>query len=71
MINWKEKLSSRKFWALIAGVATSAMILVNASESEITKVTALITSVGTVVGYMFSEAYVDGKRAETNGQEKE
>ncbi|GEA16825.1 hypothetical protein E308F_30710 [Moorella sp. E308F] len=61
MIDWKRKLSSRKFWALLAGLATSILVLTNANNDTITKVVAVITATGSVVGYMFSEAYVDGK----------
>lgn len=62
MSDWERKLSSRKFWALVAGVATSAMVLFGLETGEIEKVVALITALGSVVGYMFAEAYVDGKR---------
>lgn len=64
MIDWKTKLASRKFWALVAGVATSAMVLFETDVDTATKVTALIGAIGSVVGYMFAEAYVDSKRVE-------
>ncbi|WP_028988015.1 hypothetical protein [Thermicanus aegyptius] len=63
-IDWKRKLGSRKFWALLAGVATSILVLFGASEDTITKVVALIGAVGSVIAYMFAEAYVDGKATE-------
>jgi hypothetical protein len=62
MINWRQKLSSRKFWALIAGVATSSLVLFGTDEETITKIVALIGA--SVVGYMFAEAYIDGKAVE-------
>lgn len=63
-IDWVRKLSSRKFWALVAGFATSTLVLFNVGEDATVKIVALITSMGAVVGYMLSEAYVDGKREE-------
>ncbi|MED1851813.1 hypothetical protein P4V33_09125 [Brevibacillus borstelensis] len=61
---WKKKLSSRKFWALIAGVATCTMVLFGTDSDTTEKVVALIGSIGAVVGYMFAEAYVDSKSVE-------
>lgn len=59
MINWKQKLASRKFWALVAGVATSVLVLAGAGEDTAVKITGLITAVGSVAVYIFSEAQVD------------
>lgn len=63
-IDWKRKLSSRKFWALLAGLATSALVLAKIPENTIAQVVAVIGAFGSVVGYMLAEAYVDGKAVE-------
>ncbi|MBR8661114.1 MULTISPECIES: hypothetical protein [Brevibacillus] len=63
MIDWKAKLGSRKFWALIAGVATSALVLFGTDADTITKVVALIGAIGSCAVYMFAEASVDAARA--------
>ncbi|MEQ8174610.1 MAG: hypothetical protein ABRQ26_06005 [Syntrophomonadaceae bacterium] len=60
-VDWKKKLSSRKFWALLAGLATSAMVLLNVSENTAAQVAAVIGAFGSVVVYILSEAYVDGR----------
>lgn len=73
-MDWKRKLGSRKFWALVAGVATSVFVLVGAGEEVAIKVTGLITTVGAVVVYMLAEAHVDaahGKEKEKKGDEHE
>jgi hypothetical protein len=62
-IDWKRKLASRKFWALLAGLATSALVLANVPENTITQVVAVIGAFGSIVGYMLAEAYVDGQAA--------
>lgn len=62
MINWKQKLSSRKFWAAVIGFVTSLLILFGVKEMTVERATALITAFGTLVAYIFAEAYVDGKR---------
>lgn len=59
MIDWKRKLASRKFWALVAGVATSVLVLFGAGEEVAVKITGLITAVGSVVVYILAEAHVD------------
>lgn len=61
-MNWKQKLGSRKFWALVAGVATSVLVLAGADGDTTTKIVGVIGAVGTAVVYMLAEAHVDGKK---------
>lgn len=61
-MDWKRKLGSRKFWALVAGVATSIMVLAGAGEDTTVKVTGLIGAVGSVVVYLLAESYIDSKK---------
>lgn len=61
-IDWKRKLSSRKFWALVAGFVSSLLVLFNFNENDIAQVTAVITAFGSVAVYILGEAYVDGQR---------
>ncbi|RAV19716.1 hypothetical protein [Paenibacillus contaminans] len=70
MIDWKRKLSSRKFWALVVGVAASVLVLVGAGEDAAVKITRLITAVGSVVVYILAEAHVDGQKAGKGGDEQ-
>ncbi len=55
----KRKLSSRKFWALLAGFVSSLLIAFNLSENTIIQVTAIITAFGSIAVYIFAEASVD------------
>ncbi|MPN47855.1 hypothetical protein SDC9_195459 [bioreactor metagenome] len=57
-INWKRKLSSRKFWALLAALVTASLTGI-ATDSQIAHIIAIITSIGACVAYMFAEAKVD------------
>lgn len=61
-VNWRQKLSSRKFWALIAALATSVLGAVGASENATVQITGIITAVGACVVYMLAEAYTDAKK---------
>lgn len=58
-INWKTKLASRKFWALLAAVGTSVLGALGASDNTVVKVTGIITAVGACAVYMLAEAYTD------------
>lgn len=60
MIDWKRKLSSRKFWALIAALVTSWMVLFGVDAGVQMKVIAILGNTGAVVAYILSEGYVDG-----------
>ncbi|MCG7407676.1 phage holin family protein [Paenibacillus sp. ACRRX] len=62
-INWKQKLASRKFWALLAALGTSVLAAFGAGESTVVQVTGVIGAVGSVVAYVLAEAYVDSKRS--------
>ena len=54
-INWKRKLSSRKFWAAVSGVIISVMVAFGADASSQEKVTGVIAATGTLAIYMLAE----------------
>lgn len=58
-INWKQKLSSRKFWAAVSGVAISIMIIFGADSQSQEKITGAIAASGILVTYILSEGAVD------------
>lgn len=62
MINWQQKLSSRKFWALLAGLAIAVMVLMGAPGVVQTQVVSVITALGSIVIYMWGETTVDAAR---------
>jgi carbonic anhydrase/acetyltransferase-like protein (isoleucine patch superfamily) len=63
-IDWKQKLSSRKFWAMLVGQITAILAACNAGENVILQVSAVIASVGTLVVYILAETSVDKNRTE-------
>lgn len=63
-IDWKRKLSSRKFWAAFIGFITAILVAVKFTEIEITQVTAIISAFATLIIYILTEGYIDGKREE-------
>ncbi len=61
-MNLKEKLLSRKFWAGLAGFIAPILVLFKMPENEVTTITALVTSCGTLIAYIFAETSVDMMR---------
>lgn len=67
-INWKLKLSSRKFWIAIVGLvgAIGALLKMDAGTTE--QIATIIMSFGTLIAYILSEGYIDGKREENKDE---
>lgn len=61
-IDWKMKLSSRKFWVAVIGLVTAIALLFGASDSDASKIAAAITALGSVVSYILGESLVDANR---------
>lgn len=68
-INWKQKLTSRKFWALIAALVTSVLTGI-ATESQVAHVVSIVSGIGACVAYMFAEAKVDAARIDDTWEEQ-
>ena len=58
-INWKQKLSSRKFWAAIVGIVTAILVILNTDELTIERTAALISAEGTLIAYILTEGSID------------
>ena len=58
-IDWKRKLSSRKFWAALAAFFTSIFAVFGVPEMTVGQITAIITAVGSLVVYILAETEVD------------
>lgn len=64
-INWKQKLSSRKFWVAIIGFITPILYLFNVAETTVETVTTIIMSGASLIAYIFAEGFIDAKREES------
>ena len=62
-IDWKRKLSSRKFWAALAGFVGAVAVFCGAGESVITEMTAIISAAGVLIAYILGESIVDSASA--------
>ena len=69
-INWKQKLTSRKFWAAVVSFVTTILIVLNYSEMEVEQVAGLITATASLIAYIIGEGMVDAKRAEVESKDE-
>lgn len=54
-----RKIASRKFWAAVAGLVVSIMIIFGADSNSQEKITGAITATGTLVCYILAEGSTD------------
>ena len=59
MIDWKKKLTSRKFWAAVCNFVGMLVMAFGASTGTAEKITALIMAGATVIAYIIAEGLVD------------
>ena len=58
-IDWKRKLTSRKFWAAVVGFVTPTLVASGASNSKVTQITAIIMAGATLIAYIIGEGLTD------------
>lgn len=59
MIDWKRKLTSRKFWTAIAEFVTMIILAFRGNQETAVQVTALIMAGASVVAFIIGEGLVD------------
>jgi cytochrome c biogenesis factor len=64
MINWKQKLTSRKLWMAVASFITAILAFVGTDEDTVLKVSALIMAGASAIAYIIGEGLVDATREE-------
>lgn len=65
-MDWKDKLTSRKFWAAIVNFVTQLMIAFGAAESAAVQVAAVIMAGAGVVAYIIGEGMADAAGAQAD-----
>lgn len=58
MIDWKRKLSSRKFWAAVAGFIAGMYVFITSPVTP-ERITGVVMSFGSVCSYIFGEGMID------------
>ena len=62
MIDWKKKLTSRKFWMAVVPFITPLMLAFGVSENEAAQIVAIIMAGADVVAYIIAEGMVDAQQ---------
>ena len=62
-MDWKQKLTSRKFWAAVVNFITQLMIAFRCTDSEVTQVAAVIMAGAGVIAYIVGEGMADAAGA--------
>ena len=65
MVNWKKKLTSRKFWLAIVAFVTPLLLAFGVAQSEVTQIAAIIMAGADVVAYIVAEGMVDAQNMES------
>ena len=58
-MNWKRKLTSRKFWIAVIGFVTPLLLAFGKSESDVTQISSIIMAGGTLIAYIIGEGFID------------
>ena len=70
-INWKQKLTSRKFWTAVVGFITALLLGFGVGESEISQVAAIVMAGATLIAYIVGEGMVDASRCAGGGDDSD
>lgn len=71
-INWKQKLTSRKFWAAVIGFITAMMVAFGVNNLTIEQVITMMTAASTLIAYIIGEGMVDAARINSeSGKDEE
>ena len=70
-IDWKRKLSSRKFWAAIIGFVTPLLLSFGVSNELVTQIAGIIISGATAIAYILGEGLVDSNHVSGEKTDKE
>ena len=60
-IDWKRKLTSRKFWLAAVGFISPLLMAFGLSESTVSEIVGIIMSGATCIAYIIGEGMVDSK----------
>ena len=63
-IDWKSKLSSRRFWLAICGFIGGILMAMKMDETTVTQVTGIIMSGASVLAYILGESWTDAAGAQ-------
>lgn len=70
-IDWKRKLTSRKFWVAVAGLVSGLVLAFNGGEETANTVSSCILMAASVIGYVLGEGLTDAASIQNKGEKKD
>lgn len=61
-INWKLKLTSRKFWAAVTGFVSAILIVFKVDNLTIEQVISVISACSVLIAYIIGEGLIDSAK---------
>lgn len=69
-IDWKRKLTSRKFWVAVAGMVTGVVLAFKGSAETAETVSGVIMSMASVIAYIIGEGLSDAANAKASNADE-
>lgn len=63
MIDWKAKLTSRKFWMAILGLVSGVLLAFKVDAETVETISGVIMSAASVIAYIIGEGLIDAANA--------
>lgn len=70
-VDWKAKLTSRKFWAAVSGFVSALLVAFNVDSLTIEQVVAVISACSVLIAYIIGEGLVDSAKANQSTKDTE
>ena len=65
-IDWKRKLTSRKFWVAVVAFITPLLLAFGMAEDNVTQIVAIVMAGADVLAYIIAEGMVDAANTKPN-----
>ena len=70
-IDWKRKLTSRKFWLAVVGLASGLMMAFKVDSETVETISGVIMAAASVIAYTIGEGLADAANAVYPGEDME
>lgn len=64
-IDWKAKLTSRKFWVAVVGFVVPLLVAFGMTDNQAAEVASIIMAGANMIAYIIGEGLVDSSRIKT------
>ena len=64
-IDWKSKLTSRKFWVAVVGFVVPLLVAFGMTDNQAAEVASIIMAGANMIAYIIGEGMVDSSRIKT------